>query len=50
VWLMHYFVRASTFRCPVCRRGKRRFEFDASLLPEQLQNKSGRRGFPGADV
>ena len=50
VWLMHHFVRASTFRCPVCRRGKRRFEFDASLLPEQLVNKGGRRGFPSASV
>ncbi len=36
VWLMHHFVRSRTFRCPVCRRGKRRFDFDTNLIPEQL--------------
>ncbi len=36
VWLMRHFVRARTFRCPVCRRGKRRFEFEASLIPAEL--------------
>ena len=37
VWLMRHFVLAHTFRCPVCRRGKRRFEFDASLIPAELR-------------
>ena len=34
VWLMFHFVRNRTFRCPVCRRGKERFRFDPSVVPE----------------
>jgi len=36
VWVMYHFARSSTFRCPVCRQGKGRFKFDASMLPEEL--------------
>jgi hypothetical protein len=34
VWLMYHFVRNSTFRCPVCRKGRRYFTFDADVVPE----------------
>ena len=36
IWVMYHFARSSTFRCPVCRVGKGRFEFDSSMLPEEL--------------
>jgi hypothetical protein len=34
VWLMYHFVRNSTFRCPVCRVGRRRFNFDMATIPQ----------------
>ena len=34
VWVMYHFVRNRTFRCPVCRKGRRRFTFDAGVVPE----------------
>ena len=34
VWVMYHFVRNSTFRCPVCRKGRRSFTFDAGAIPE----------------
>jgi hypothetical protein len=33
-WLMYHFVRNRTFRCPVCRKGRRSFTFDAGVVPE----------------
>jgi len=36
VWLLYHFVHARTFRCPVCRKGKRRFEFNMDLIPWEL--------------
>ena len=36
VWLMCHFVRNQTFRCPICRDGKRRFHFDSSVIPQEL--------------
>lgn len=34
VWVMYHFVRNSTFRCPVCRKGKKFFSFDSAVVPE----------------
>jgi len=34
LWVMYHFVRNRTFRCPVCRKGRRRFMFDAGVVPE----------------
>lgn len=34
VWLMFHFVRSSTFRCPVCRVGRKRFRFDMATVPQ----------------
>jgi hypothetical protein len=34
VWVLYHFVRNSTFRCPVCRKGRRHFSFDAGTVPE----------------
>ena len=36
VWLMCHFVRNRTFRCPVCRKGKKNFNFDRSAIPEGI--------------
>jgi len=33
VWLMCHFVRNRTFQCPVCRSGKRIFNFDRGVIP-----------------
>lgn len=40
VWVMYHFVRNSTFRCPVCRKGRRRFTFDAGVVPECMVVKA----------
>lgn len=34
VWVMYHFVRNSTFRCPVCRKGRRYFLFEQGVVPE----------------
>ena len=36
VWLMCHFVRNQTFRCPVCRSGKRDFRFNRAVIPEGI--------------
>ena len=38
VWLMCHFVRNRTFRCPVCRSGKRDFKFNRDVIPEGILN------------
>ena len=40
VWLLYHFVRSNTFRCPVCRKGKKRFVFDATVVPECMLVKA----------
>jgi len=40
VWLMRHFVHARTFRCPICRRGKRKFKFDVRMIPAELLRAS----------
>ena len=40
VWLLYHFVRDNTFRCPVCRKGKKRFVFDATVVPECMLVKA----------
>ena len=39
-WVMYHFVRNNTFRCPVCRKGKRRFVFDAAVVPECMKARA----------
>ena len=36
VWLMRHFVRNQTFRCPLCRAGSSRFNFDPASIPQCL--------------
>ena len=43
VWLMYHFVRNSTFRCPVCRQGRRRFTFEEGVVPECMVKKARAR-------
>ena len=33
VWVVYYFVRNNTARCPLCRKGDRRFRFGADTVP-----------------
>lgn len=40
VWVMYHFVRNSTFRCPVCRKGRRHFTFDADTIPECMATRA----------
>lgn len=37
LWLIYYFVERSTFRCPVCRTGKKDFHFQKKELPPGAQ-------------
>ena len=39
VWLMFHFVRNSTFRCPVCRKGRKRFSFDMDTIPQCMSRE-----------
>lgn len=34
VWVMYHFVRNSTTRCPLCRKGDRQFRFGRDTVPE----------------
>jgi hypothetical protein len=38
IWLMCHFVQNRTFRCLLCRSGKRNFQFDLGVIPEPLVN------------
>ena len=38
MWLVHHFVRRSTFQCPTCSVGPRRFRFRATDLPAHLRD------------
>jgi hypothetical protein len=46
VWLMFHFVRNRTFRCPMCRRGRERFRFDPSAVPECMARALAANGMP----
>jgi len=46
IWLMCHFVQNRTFRCPMCRSGKRSFHFDMSVIPEALVDAIRRRQLP----
>jgi hypothetical protein len=43
VWVMYHFVRNKTFRCPVCRKGRRFFAFDVGVVPECMVKAAGQR-------
>jgi hypothetical protein len=37
MWLMYHFIKQSTFRCPVCRQGAKKFTFSVDDVPTSLK-------------
>lgn len=37
MYLVYYFVKQSTFRCPLCRKGPRKFTFTINEIPAHLR-------------
>lgn len=35
-WILWHLFKKSTLRCPVCRRGQKRFKFSSDCLPPQM--------------
>ena len=40
VWVMFHFVRNNTTRCPLCRKGSRRFRFGRDTVPACMLSHS----------
>lgn len=46
-WLLWHLFRNSTLRCPVCRRGQRRFKFSTERLPPRIAALARKAGVLG---